>query len=300
MQTNICNCNLAECNTCSTAKIQPQPYPLQGQSLATGWGQYPQGAYYPPPVQKPQEIREEVTYIQQQQPITEVVEIREVREVPVIQTEVIREVKEIPVVKTTEIITENVTGYGYGRQLLGPNTYGIPENFPWLPADASCHKCHGTGYKKSLLTRHWKPCKKCAHKYGTDIKSINLRDLPAYSGMSNVGYMGNEMVGTTITGNVPYYGGAATTTTYTSGNIVGGTTRVLPSGFQTLPANPHCIKCEGLGYELNPKSNLWSGCATCAQQYGTNLANVIIPSNVTSSVPLTSTSGTYTTSNIIY
>jgi hypothetical protein len=33
----------------------------------------------------------------------------------VVQTEVIREVKEMPVVKTTEIITENVTGYGYGR-----------------------------------------------------------------------------------------------------------------------------------------------------------------------------------------
>ena len=31
-------------------KIQPQPYPLQGQSLPTGWGQYPQGAFYPPPV----------------------------------------------------------------------------------------------------------------------------------------------------------------------------------------------------------------------------------------------------------
>lgn len=31
-------------------RLQPQPYPLQGQALATGWGQYPQGAYYPPPV----------------------------------------------------------------------------------------------------------------------------------------------------------------------------------------------------------------------------------------------------------
>ena len=48
-----------------TEKIQPQPYPLQGQALATGWGQYPQGAYYPPPVQKPQEFREEVA-----QPVT--------------------------------------------------------------------------------------------------------------------------------------------------------------------------------------------------------------------------------------
>ena len=26
--------------------------------MSTGWGQYPQGAYYPPPVQKPQEFRE--------------------------------------------------------------------------------------------------------------------------------------------------------------------------------------------------------------------------------------------------
>ena len=33
-----------------TEKLQPQPYPLQGQALSTGWGQYPQGAYYPPPV----------------------------------------------------------------------------------------------------------------------------------------------------------------------------------------------------------------------------------------------------------
>lgn len=41
-------------------QVQPQPYPLQGQSMNTGWGQYPQGAYYPPPVQKPQPYTEEI------------------------------------------------------------------------------------------------------------------------------------------------------------------------------------------------------------------------------------------------
>jgi hypothetical protein len=62
--------------------------------------------------------------------------------------------------------------------VLGPNTYGVPENFPLLPADAGCHKCHGTGYKKKLITRRWAPCKKCAAKYGTDVSAINLYDLP--------------------------------------------------------------------------------------------------------------------------
>jgi hypothetical protein len=52
--------NVQMATTSITEKVQPQPYPLQGQALATGWGQYPQGAYYPPPVQRPQEIREEV------------------------------------------------------------------------------------------------------------------------------------------------------------------------------------------------------------------------------------------------
>lgn len=28
--------------------------------MATGWGQYPQGAYYPPPVQKPMDLKSEV------------------------------------------------------------------------------------------------------------------------------------------------------------------------------------------------------------------------------------------------
>lgn len=45
--------------TSTTEKIQPQPYPLPGQALPTGWGNYPQGAYYPPPVQKPQTIPHE-------------------------------------------------------------------------------------------------------------------------------------------------------------------------------------------------------------------------------------------------
>ena len=58
--TTTSNVPLTTGTTGITEKVQPQPYPLQGQALPTGWGQYPQGAYYPPPVQKPQEIREEV------------------------------------------------------------------------------------------------------------------------------------------------------------------------------------------------------------------------------------------------
>ncbi len=63
--TTTTTSNVPMATTGITEKIQPQPYPLQGQALATGWGQYPQGAYYPPPVQKPQEFREEIA-----QPVT--------------------------------------------------------------------------------------------------------------------------------------------------------------------------------------------------------------------------------------
>ena len=85
---------------------------------------------------------------------------------------------------TTYLAAPLTTGTTYvstaplARSVIGPNTHGVPENFPWLARDASCHKCHGTGYKKKMLTRRWKPCKKCAKKYGTDVHRVDLKNLP--------------------------------------------------------------------------------------------------------------------------
>lgn len=78
--------------------------------------------------------------------------------------------------------------------MVGPNGYGVPENYPLIPADAGCKKCHGTGYKKAMLTRKYKVCGHCAKKYGTDKHSINLHDLPP---LSHQGVAGVSGVGTT-------------------------------------------------------------------------------------------------------
>lgn len=64
--------------------------------------------------------------------------------------------------------------------VIGQNNWGVPADFPLLPADPSCAKCHGSGYKKTLLTRKWKPCKVCALKYGTDVKAIDLTHHKEY------------------------------------------------------------------------------------------------------------------------
>lgn len=80
------------------------------------------------------------------------------------------------VVGTTGILNTGIANVG----CLGPNSYGVPENFPLIPSDAGCHKCHGTGYKKGLITRRWKCCSKCARKYGTDKHAVNLKGLPPY------------------------------------------------------------------------------------------------------------------------
>jgi hypothetical protein len=64
-----------------------------------------------------------------------------------------------------------------GSSVLGPNTHGVPENYPWLAADPACHKCHGIGYKKKFITRRWTPCKHCAKKYGWDVDKVDLKHL---------------------------------------------------------------------------------------------------------------------------
>ena len=63
---------------------------------------------------------------------------------------------------------------------------------------------------------------------------------------------------------------------------------VLPSGMQTLPANPQCIKCSGMGYRRSTKTaNQWKGCKLCAQQYGTDLSSVIIPTTANQNIVYT-------------
>lgn len=198
--------------------------------------------------------------------------------------------------------------------MVGPNTHGVPENFPWLPSDASCHKCHGSGYKKKMITRRWAPCKKCAHKYGTDVHRVDLKNLPPLHShataecacpISTTSMMGTmpatttsahttmmgtmvpPMTATTVAGTLP------TTSTVTYTTAASG----LPAGFQTLPANPSCVKCSGTGYRRSRKSSNWKGCKTCAKHYGTNLSTVVIPANANTMVT-TGTSATGT--NIIY
>lgn len=146
-----------------------------------------------------------------------------------------------------------------GSSVIGPNTHGVPENYPWLAADPACHKCHGTGYKKKMLTRKLAPCKKCAKKYGWDVHSVDLKHLnnehaTSTAPLTSTTYTSTmpvttTMIGTTAAGTIP------TTTT-----MVGA----LPSGFQTLPANPACVKCSGTGYRRSQKSQGYKGCKVCA------------------------------------
>jgi len=84
------------------------------------------------------------------------------------------------VIVSKEIITTG-TSSNVISNVVGPNAYGVPENLPYINADAGCYKCHGTGYKKTLLRRRWKACKKCAKKYGTDTTTICFETVPTYT-----------------------------------------------------------------------------------------------------------------------
>ena len=235
-----------------TEKVQPQPYPLQGQSLATGWGQYPQGAYYPPPVQKPQEVmRQEFVAVAPSQFTT--TEIIDVQTIP------------LTTVTTSTFSTGSLSPY------IGVNSHGVPQNFLRISADASCHKCHGTGYKKGMLTRKWKACKKCSRKYNTDVSKLSFKE---------------EIIGTAAPVMATSYVSAMPMTTTEYVRPVISNVKLLPAGFQTLPANPQCVKCEGLGY--HQQMDQWQGCQICANQYGTNLKNVVLPSTI-NTVPMAST-----------
>ena len=78
--------------------------------------------------------------------------------------------------------------------IVGPNAYGVPENLPFIPSDVGCSKCHGTGYKKTLLTRRWKACKKCAHKYGTDITKITIEEYPVMAAGTTSNVIGGGII----------------------------------------------------------------------------------------------------------
>jgi len=216
-----------------------------------------------------------------------------------------------------------------GQSVIGPNTHGVPENFPWLPSNASCHKCHGTGYKKKMLTRRWAPCKKCAHKYGTDVHRVDLKNLPPLTsshqecacpiGTTSISsYAPTTMAGTmpattstthtTMMGTMPVTNPSMVMTT--AAGTMPATSSVgystfgagLPAGFQTLPANSSCVKCNGTGYRRSRRTSNWKGCKTCAKQYGTNLSSVVIPATANTMVTTgTSATGTSMTgTNIIY
>lgn len=298
-------------------KIQPQPYPLPGQALPTGWGQYPQGAYYPPPVQKPQELnlgRTEV--VQSSLPVTTstTTQYIEVQNVPsstlttggvlpgaTTMAGVLPGTTVLPATTATTVlggttcpVSSMIVG-GLASGVIGPNTYGVPENFPMIPSDTTCTKCHGTGYKKTMLTRRWKACSRCASKYGTDTARLNLHDLPPHH--HHHGYTTAPVAATTL-GTTEVVGGGATilgtTTTgsyvaapaYTTTTATALPMTALPTGFQTLPANPQCVKCSGLGYRRSKRAhNQWKGCRVCATQYGTDLSRVVIPASTSIVAP---------------
>lgn len=96
----------------------------------------------------------------------------------VIESAPLSTVQAAPTVITTTV-ADNIVGYGANAAIMplsnvvGPNKYGVPENLPLLPSDAGCGKCHGTGYKRKMFNRGFKPCKKCARKYGTNVSKWN-------------------------------------------------------------------------------------------------------------------------------
>jgi hypothetical protein len=231
------------------------------------------------------------------------------------------QVIQLPTTTTQTILTTGATtGMGMYGNVLGPNSYGVPENFPLIPADAGCHKCHGTGYKKTLLTRKFKPCKRCASTYGTDVSRIDLHHLAPYHHTTaapiattgligapltattlGTGIMEPTMIGTTSSGQCVAASGLTsnlgTSNVYTGGTYASAApiysttglttaTNVLPAGFQTLPANPQCVKCSGMGYRKSKKANQWKGCKKCAHMYGTDLSTIVIPTTQTS-MPMT-------------
>ena len=109
--------------------------------------------------------------------------------------------------------------------MVGVNTYGVPENYPLIPADAGCRKCHGTGYKKKMLSSKYKACKHCAKKYGTDVSRLDLEHLPAQhhhaGGLVEGTTTSTTMIGTTAAGTglgtTGYTTAMPASTVYTTG-----------------------------------------------------------------------------------
>ena len=52
---------------------------------------------------------------------------------------------------------------------------------------------------------------------------------------------------------------------------------MIPTNYPKLIANPQCVKCSGTGYRMSRRLNNWAGCKQCAQQYGTNLPTLNLP-----------------------
>lgn len=140
---------------------------------------------------------------------------------------------------TTHPVTEVFTTAPLAHSVIGPNTHGVPENFPWLACDASCSKCHGTGYKKKMITRRWAPCKRCARKYGTDIHRVDLKNLPPIHstecacpiGMTGVAgetiYTSSSTMPSTMISST----GPTMVATTAAGTMPGTTYTTLPAGF---------------------------------------------------------------------
>lgn len=68
------------------------------------------------------------------------------------------------------------------------------------------------------------------------------------------------------------------TTTAHAAPLYSAQSYAIPAGFPTIPANKECRKCQGTGYRRSKKRNMaFVGCKPCAQEYGTDLTQIIIP-----------------------
>eukprot|EP00347_Sterkiella_histriomuscorum_P018124 403346695 len=227
-----------------TEKVQPQPYPLQGQALATGWGQYPQGAYYPPPVQKPVGLEK----TGQMEQTTGMV----LHEQDCIYCNMPPNLPRLQA--STECGICSGVGYQYMnnnwsecvdcRKTFGgaipvrgmeiPEVYStLPGTFPKYESNPSCSLCYGTGYKYQKKQKDWRVCEYCVRESGTPLTM----------------FQGTNLI--------------ADTQLYSTAPVMG---MVVPTNLPHIKSAPNCTICHGQGYEW--KYSYWAPCDRCIKKFG--------------------------------
>ncbi|CDW77322.1 UNKNOWN [Stylonychia lemnae] len=227
-----------------TEKIQPQPYPLQGQSLPTGWGQYPQGAYYPPPVQKPVQLEKAEQHIETTHILTEVdcVYCRMPPNLPKLQARHDCQICQGIGYQYTqnEWLECQECKREFGGALMFssgsmPEVYKtLPTHFPKVDTNPQCSQCYGTGYKFQNKVKDWRVCEYCAREHNTDLTIFQDTNLVSDS------------------------------TLYSSN--VSNAAMIPPLTLPVIKSAPDCVICHGQGYEW--KQNYWAPCERCIKKFG--------------------------------